>query len=98
MSLGEPTDDLFKYVTHLKIGDVVGMQIRLSGGKFFEHDVENIFLRHRSDVSVKFEFLYDLLNIGRKPIEIVTEVCLDVIRIIKQTLKGKFTRVIELIP
>ena len=95
--LGESTDDLFEYVTHLKIRDVVRMQIGLCGCKFLKHDVENILLCHRSDMTVKLKLFDDLLYIRRKSVQIIAEVRFNIVGIVKQTLKGVFACIIELI-
>ena len=68
--LGKSTDDLFKDIAHLKIGDHGGVQVRLWRGEFLEHDIEDALVRHGGDMRVKFELRDNVAHVLGKALQI----------------------------
>ena len=82
MRLRKPADDFFKNIPHLQIGDYAWMEICLGRCKFLNYDIENALICHRSDMTVKFELLDNILYIFRKTVQVITKISFDIIGII----------------
>ena len=59
----KPADDLLKDVAHLQIGNHIRVQICLRRSKFFDDDVEDTFVGHGGDLSVKLKLFQNVLDI-----------------------------------
>lgn len=80
--LRKSTDNLLKDVTHLEIGDHIGVQVRLWRGELLEHDIEYALVRHSGDMRVKFELRDNVAHVLGKAIQVGMKIRLDIIGVI----------------
>ena len=95
MRLTEPADDFLKDIAHLQIGNHIRVQVGLAGGELLDDNVEDTLVGHGGDLAVKLELFQNVLDIFREAVQIVSEICLDVVWVVQQPLKGELAGVIK---
>ena len=93
--LREPADDFLKDVPHLKVGNHVRVQICLGGGKFLDDNIEDALIGHGGDLTIKLEVLKDIPDVLGEAIQVIPEVCFNIVGVIQQPLKGEPAGVVK---
>ncbi len=95
--LTESADQLFKYVTHLKVADLIWMKIRLS--KLLNHQIQQVVFVQPNNLVIDLESIYENLSgIVTETVDHIGQVRSDIVRVIQQLLKSEFAGVVKAVP
>ena len=87
-------DQIFKYVTHFHVVNGVRIEIQLRERLYYRE--QSVVLVHLVDLLVKVQAADDVLNIGREALDVCLKVGRQVVGVVDQLCKIKFTGIVEL--
>jgi len=93
--LGKAAHQILEDVAAVHRRDPVRPQVALGGIELPDHQVQGVALHHTADDSVEVELGQHVLDISGEARQIVPEVCLDVLRVGEQRVKGELAGIIN---
>ena len=95
--LGKAAHQILEDIAAVHRRDPIRPQVTLGGIELTDHQVQGVALHHAADDGVEVELGKHVLDVGREARQIVPEVCLDVLRVGEQGVKGELADVVKLI-